>query len=118
MPVLLSFILLAGIAVNDAILLLENILIQREHGLEMNDAIIKAVRLRYRAIMMTTISDISGMLPLAMQLALGSERFSPLAISVSGGMIASTFLTIIVTPVIYASFEEIKVKLTRKRIKA
>lgn len=118
MPVLLSFILLAGIAVNDAILLLENILIQREHGLEMNDAIIKAVRLRYRAIMMTTISDISGMLPLAMQLALGSERFSPLAISVSGGMIASTFLTIIVTPVIYASFEEIKVKFTRKRIKA
>jgi len=50
------------------------------------------------------------MLPLAMQLALGSERFSPLAIAVVGGMLAATFLTMIVIPVIYATFENFKSK--------
>ena len=111
MPVLLGFILLAGTVINDAILLLDVIRTKRDEGLEINDAVEVAVRSRYRPIMMTSISDITGMLPLAMQLALGSERFSPLAIAVSGGMIATTFLSMIIVPVIYSSFEEIKEKI-------
>lgn len=111
MPVLLGFILLAGTVINDAILLLDVITLKRDEGLEINDAIEVAVKSRYRPIMMTSLSDITGMLPLAMQLALGSERFSPLAIAVSGGMIATTFLAMIIVPVIYASFEGLKEKI-------
>lgn len=114
MPVMLGFILLAGTVVNNAILLIEYILLKREEGLEMYEAIVAAVRARYRPIMMTALSDVSGMLPLAMQLALGSERFSPLAIAVTGGMLAATFLTMIIIPVIYASFEGIKEKLSSR----
>lgn len=114
MPVLLGFILLSGTVINDAILLLDVVRMQRDQGLEINEAVEIAVTSRYRPIMMTSISSITGMLPLAMQLALGSERFSPLAIAVSGGMIATTFLSMIIVPVIYASFEGIKEKLYSK----
>lgn len=110
MPVLLGFILLAGTVVNDSIHLMDAILSNREEGLGINEAIEEAVRGRYRPIMMTTLSDVSGMFPLAMQLALGSERFSPLAITVTGGMLSATFLIIIIVPVLYASFENIKEK--------
>jgi Cu/Ag efflux pump CusA len=61
--------------------------------------------------MMTALSDVAGMLPLALQLALGAERFSPLAITVIGGILAATFLTMIVIPVIYATFDGIKQKI-------
>lgn len=56
---------------------------------------------------------VSGMLPLALQLALGAERFSPLAITVTGGILAATLLTMIVIPTIYATFEEIKSKIVK-----
>lgn len=113
MPVLLGFVLLTGTAVNDSILLLDFILLKRKEGVEINEAIISSVKTRYKPIMMTTLSDVSGMLPLAMQLALGSERFSPLAITVIGGMLAATFLLMIIIPVIYASFETIKGKVLK-----
>lgn len=70
-------------------------------------SLVEAVKARYRPIMMTALSDITGMLPLGLELALGAERFSPLAIAVIGGMLASTLLTMIIIPVIYASFEKI-----------
>ena len=114
MPVLLGFILLSGTVVNNAILLLDFIFVKRAEGEGINEAISSAVRARYRPIMMTALSDVTGMLPLAMQLALGSERFAPLAIAVIGGMLAATFLTMIIIPVIYASFEGIKEKLSSK----
>ncbi|MGD9567024.1 MAG: efflux RND transporter permease subunit [Sedimentibacter sp.] len=106
MPVLLGFILLVGTVVNNAILLVEFINEKKKEGVELNEAISQAVKLRFRPIMMTAMSDITGMIPLAAQLALGSERFSPLAIAVIGGMVAATFLTLVIIPVVYASFEE------------
>jgi Cu/Ag efflux pump CusA len=57
--------------------------------------------------------DIVGMLPLALQLALGSERFSPLAITVIGGMLAATLLTIIIIPLIYMTLEGAGVRLKK-----
>ncbi len=111
MPVLLGFILLVGTVVNNAILLVEFINERKKEGIELNEAILQAVKSRFRPIMMTALSDITGMIPLAAQLALGSERFSPLAIAVIGGMAAATFLTIVIIPVIYASFEELKQKI-------
>lgn len=110
MPVLLGFILLAGTVVNNAILVVDQAIKNQNQGMSIEDSVITAVKSRYRPIMMTALSDVVGMLPLALQLALGSERFSPLAIAVVGGMLAATFLTMMVIPVIYATFEGIKMK--------
>jgi len=71
------------------------------------------VKARFRPIMMTALSDVAGMLPLALQLALGAERFSPLAITVIGGILAATFLTMIVIPVIYATFDGIQQRIIK-----
>jgi len=110
MPVLLGVILLAGTVVNNSILVVDQAISNQNQGLSIEDSVITAVRSRFRPIMMTALSDVVGMLPLALQLALGSERFSPLAIAVVGGMSAATFLTMIVIPVIYATFENLKAK--------
>jgi multidrug efflux pump subunit AcrB len=110
MPVLLGLILLAGTVVNNSILLVDSINGERTKGASINAAVEEGIRSRFRPIMMTALSDVVGMMPLALQLALGSERFSPLAITVIGGILAATFLTIIVIPLIYASFEAGKEK--------
>ncbi len=110
MPVMLGFILLIGILVNNSIILIDVIRKQRANGIQKRKAIIESVNLRFRPIMMTSLSTIVGMIPLAMEWALGAERFSPLAIAVIGGMTASTLLTMIVIPVLYDSFDEITTK--------
>ncbi|SCZ79037.1 efflux RND transporter permease subunit [Acidaminobacter hydrogenoformans] len=110
MPVLLGIILLAGTVVNNSILLVDAINDHRSKGFEMREAIELAIRARFRPIMMTALSDVVGMMPLAMQLALGSERFSPLAVTVIGGITAATGLTIVVIPLIYVTLENLFVK--------
>jgi len=113
MPVLLGLILLAGTVVNNSILLVSAINDNRATGMEISSAIEDAIRSRFRPIMMTALSDIVGMMPLALQLALGSERFSPLAITVIGGMLAATLLTIIIIPLIYMTLEGAGARLNR-----
>jgi multidrug efflux pump subunit AcrB len=108
MPVVLGIILLAGTVVNNSILLIDFAVSFREKGFSMEESLVEGVKARFRPIMMTALSDVTGMLPLAMQLALGAERFSPLAITVTGGIIAATLLTMIIIPVIYAFFEGFK----------
>ncbi len=105
MIVMVAMILLVGIVVNNSIILLDFIRQRREDGAERREAIVESVAARFRPIMMTSLSTIIGMTPLAMELALGAEKFSPLAIAVIGGMTASTFLTMVVIPVVYDSFE-------------
>lgn len=119
MPVLLGFILLAGTVVNNSILLIEYIINirQRNKSVTIEESILASVKARFRPIMMTALSDVAGMLPLAMQLALGAERFSPLAISVIGGILAATLLTMIIIPLIYLTFEDLKNKLFRNKSK-
>ncbi|MDI6705365.1 MAG: efflux RND transporter permease subunit [Bacillota bacterium] len=107
MPVMLGFILLAGTVVNNAILLLDAINMNREQGVGVKEAIRKGVETRFRPIMMTALSDVAGMLPLALELALGSERFSPLAVTIIGGILAATFLTMIIIPVVYIQLERV-----------
>lgn len=114
MPVLLAFILLAGTVVNNAILLVDFIVTQRKSGRSGDEAILDAVRLRFRPIMMTALSDIAGMMPLALEFALGSEKLSPLSISIIGGISASTFLTLIIIPVLFSSIEEAGEKIRKK----
>jgi len=115
MPVLLGLILLAGTVVNNSILLVDYILNERDQGEYGQEGILNSVKIRFRPIMMTALSDIAGMLPLALELALGSERFSPLAIAVIGGILTATFLTLIVVPVLY-SFIEDKIMVKKKTL--
>lgn len=116
MPVVLGFILLAGTVVNNSILLIDFTVAFMKKGVSMEESLVEGVKARFRPIMMTALSDVTGMLPLAMQLALGAERFSPLAITVTGGIIAATLLTMIIIPVIYASFESVKTVFTGKTV--
>ena len=107
MPVMVGLILLVGIVVNNAIILLDFIRQRREAGIDRREAIVDSVSTRFRPIMMTSLSTIVGMIPLALEWALGAERFSPLATAVIGGMMASTFLTMIVIPVLYDIFDDL-----------
>jgi multidrug efflux pump subunit AcrB/outer membrane protein TolC len=105
MPVMVGLVLLVGTVVNSAILLVDVIREARERGLDPDAATLEGVRTRFRPIMMTSLSTVIGMIPLALELSLGAERFSPLAVAVIGGMTASTFLTLLVIPVMHNRVE-------------
>lgn len=101
-PVLLGVILLVGIVVNNAILLVEYIEIgRREKGMNPLDAVVDAGSIRFRPILMTTLTTVCGMLPLAIGMGEGSELMRPLAIAVVGGLLVSMVLTLFVVPSLY-----------------
>ncbi|MGH7547624.1 MAG: efflux RND transporter permease subunit, partial [Gemmatimonadales bacterium] len=100
-PVLLGVILLAGIVTNNAILLVEYVELARDRGLRAEEAVVEAGAVRLRPILMTTLTTVLGMLPLALALGEGSEMMQPLAISVIGGLSVSTLLTLVVIPCSY-----------------
>ncbi|WP_440999283.1 efflux RND transporter permease subunit [Fodinibius sp. SL11] len=106
MSVLIGFILLIGIAVNNSVILIDFILHQME-GQSREEIVKKSVEVRFRPIMMTTFSTVIGMLPLALELALGTERFSPMAIVIIGGLTASSLLTMVVVPVFYTLIDDL-----------
>jgi len=107
MPVMVGLVLLVGTVVNNSIILVDIIRQRREAGVERLDAIREGVSTRFRPILMTSLSTMVGMVPLAMEWALGAERFSPLAIAVIGGLLASTLLTLVVIPVLYELSERL-----------
>jgi HAE1 family hydrophobic/amphiphilic exporter-1 len=100
--VFIGLILLAGIVVNNAIVLIDFINQLREKGMEKLEAIVEAGRSRLRPIMMTTLTTVLGLLPLALGLGEGAEVRAPMAITVIGGLTVSTMLTLLVIPVMYA----------------
>lgn len=101
-PVMLGVILLAGIVVNNGILLVEYIEIRRRAGTaNRREAILEAAPLRVRPILMTVITTVVGMLPLALNPAEGAELMTPLAVSVIGGLLMATALTLFVVPSLY-----------------
>ncbi len=99
--VLIGIIMLAGIVVNNAIVLVDYINRLRRRGEDRIEAVIKAGRVRLRPILMTTATTVLGLLPLALGVGEGAEIRTPLAITVIAGLISSTVLTLIVIPVIY-----------------
>lgn len=103
----IGMIMLGGIVVNNAILLVDytNLLRHRD-GFEMMEAIKEAGRRRLRPILMTALTTILGMIPLALGIGEGSEVQTPLARVVIGGLTSSTFITLIVIPVVYSLFEQ------------
>jgi multidrug efflux pump subunit AcrB len=100
-PVLLGVILLAGIVVNNAILLVEYIEEYRARGTPIADAVVDAGAVRLRPILMTTLTTLLGMLPLAAGIGEGAELMRPLAVAVVGGLSVSTVLTLFVVPSAY-----------------
>jgi HAE1 family hydrophobic/amphiphilic exporter-1 len=100
--VFIGLILLAGIVVNNAIVLIDFINQLRERGMEKLAAIVEAGRSRLRPIMMTTLTTVLGLLPLALGFGEGAEVRAPMAITVIGGLTVSTLLTLVVIPVMYA----------------
>lgn len=99
--VFLGLIMLAGIVVNNAIVLIDRINQLRIAGEEKINAISQAAQSRLRPILMTTLTTTLGMLPLALGIGEGTEVRAPMAITVIGGLLASTLLTLIVIPVMY-----------------
>jgi HAE1 family hydrophobic/amphiphilic exporter-1 len=99
--VFLGLIMLAGIVVNNAIVLIDKINQLRVAGVDKMDAIIEAGSSRLRPILMTTLTTTLGMIPLALGIGEGTEIRAPMAITVIGGLLASTLLTLIVIPVMY-----------------
>jgi HAE1 family hydrophobic/amphiphilic exporter-1 len=99
---LIGFILLAGIVVNDAIVLVDYANQLRRQGMAKLEALARAGRVRLRPILMTTATTVFGLLPMALGLGEGAELRTPMALTVIGGMITSTLLTLLVVPAVYA----------------
>jgi HAE1 family hydrophobic/amphiphilic exporter-1 len=98
----IGVIMLAGIVVNNAIVLIDLINQLRANGMEKNAAIMEAGRARLRPILMTTATTILGLLPMAIGVGEGAEVRTPMAITVIGGLLTSTLLTLLVIPVVYS----------------
>jgi predicted RND superfamily exporter protein len=112
--VLLGVIMLVGIVVNNAILLVEYIVQQRrDHGASKIEAIREAGRLRLRPILMTTFTTVIALLPLAIGMGEGSEMMKPLGIVVATGLSFAMFVTLFLTPTLYAIIDDISSYLRR-----
>lgn len=99
--VFLGMIMLAGIVVNNAIVLVDYINILKRRGMGLVDAVVRAGSVRLRPILMTTATTALGLLPMTLGLGDGAELRTPLAITVISGLVASTALTLIVIPTVY-----------------
>jgi len=102
-------IMLEGIVVNNAILLVDHTnLLRRKAGLPLREAIEEAGRRRLRPILMTAMTTVIGLMPLALGLGEGGEAQAPMARAVIGGLLSSTLITLVFVPVVYSVFERLK----------
>jgi len=106
LPSMIGFVSLAGIVVNDSILLVEYVKTGIRDGMTLHDAAGKAVRDRFRAIFLTSITTVAGMFPLLLETSLQAQVLVPLVVSVVFGMISATFLTLLVLPASYSIMED------------
>jgi multidrug efflux pump subunit AcrB len=107
MPVWLGLIMLAGIVVNNAIVLVEYIELLRAEGRSAHEAIATAGELRLRPILMTTLTTVMGLLPLSLGWGEGAEMLQPLAQTMVWGLSFSLLVSLLLVPVIYLGFHRI-----------
>lgn len=105
---MLGFIMLAGLIVNNGIVLIEYINQARREGMKKKEAIIDAGKTRVRPILMTVLTTILAMSTSAIGIGKGSEMMKPMAVTIIGGLIYGTLLTLIVIPCIYDAFHREK----------
>lgn len=115
MPSLIGLIMMMGIATKNSILLVEYAIVaRRDHGLSRQDALMDACRKRARPIIMTTIAMGAGMMPTALGFGAADTSFrSPMAVAVIGGLLTSTFLSLLVIPVVFSVMDDLKNALWR-----
>jgi len=101
----IGIIMLMGIVVNNAIVLVDYINLLRGRGFELFEAVKKASATRLRPVLMTTITTLFGILPMALTRGEGAEIYGPLGITVIGGLVVSTLVTLVLVPVVYSIFE-------------
>ena len=102
----IGILILVGLAVNNAIILIDYTNKLRRSGVEKKQAIIEAGAIRLRPIIMSSLTTIFGLLPLSVLKGDGYEIFAPISITLLGGMLTSTFLTLLVVPVWYSLIDE------------
>ena len=108
LPVMIGFVMLAGISVNNGIVMVDYINQLKRRGFEKKEAILQACSVRLRPVLITALTTIMGMLPMALSVSQGSEMRAPMAITVVGGLVATTFLTLFIIPIIYSYFDKVK----------
>ncbi|MCG0276638.1 MAG: efflux RND transporter permease subunit [Thermosediminibacteraceae bacterium] len=113
----IGIITLAGIVVDNAIVLIEFVNQLRERGLSREEALLKAGPIRLRPILMTTLTTLLGLLPLALGFGEGGELGASLATALIGGLTVSTVLTLVVVPVLYTAFEDLGKMLGRIKLR-
>ena len=114
---LLGGIMLIGIVVKNGIVLIDYIILCRERGLAILNSVVTAGKSRLRPVLMTTATTVLGMIPMAIGGGQGSEMWSPMAITVIGGLTVSTVLTLILIPTLYCVFAGNGVKLHRRSLR-
>jgi len=110
---LIGIVILVGIVVNDAIIKVDFINQARHRGVKLRDAVLEAGRVRLRPIVMTTVTTVLGLVPMALGIGRGSDLRAPMAIAVIGGLILATALTLIVVPVVYETIQRIRDSMSR-----
>ncbi|WP_100330718.1 efflux RND transporter permease subunit [Bacillus xiapuensis] len=114
-PAVIGILILAGIVVNNAIVIVDYINQRKRKGLSSYEAIMSSAQDRARPILMTALTTILGLLPLAAGLGEGTEINQPMGITVIGGLISSTFLTLFVIPVVYSLFDKETRRIVKKK---
>jgi HAE1 family hydrophobic/amphiphilic exporter-1 len=114
---LLGGIMLIGIVVKNGIVLIDYIMLCRERGLAVLNSVVTAGKSRLRPVLMTTMTTILGMIPMAVGTGQGAEMWRPMGVSVIGGLTISTILTLILVPVLYCVFAGFGIKRQRRKIR-
>ena len=110
----IGLVLLIGLVTKNSILLVEFANKQTDKGMDSHAAMEEAGRVRLRPILMTALSTIAGIMPIAIGFGAGAESRRPMGVAVVGGMLTSTFLTLYVIPVVYTLLDDLRVKFGAK----
>lgn len=113
---LLGCVMLIGIVVKNGIVLVDYINLNRERGMSVITSVVQGGKSRLRPVLMTTLTTILGMFPMALGIGEGSELWQPMGIAIIGGLTFSTLLTLLIIPVIYSLFGAAKMKKERKKM--
>ncbi|MCD8165060.1 MAG: efflux RND transporter permease subunit [Bacteroides sp.] len=114
---MIGMIMLVGIVVKNGIVLVDYISLNRERGMSVISAVVNGGKSRLRPVLMTTLTTILGMVPMAIGIGQGAETWHPMGVSVIGGLTLSTLLTLILVPVLYCVFAGTGIKRQRRKLR-
>jgi HAE1 family hydrophobic/amphiphilic exporter-1 len=113
---MIGSVMLVGIVVKNGIVLIDYINLLRDRGLSLVEAVITGGKSRLRPVLMTTLTTILGMLPLAIGIGEGAEIWRPMGVAIIGGLTVSTMLTLVLMPVVYTMLGASRMKSEKKRL--